>query len=143
MTTAPAEVKGRCLCGACSFTATPVEMVTSVCHCETCRRWAGVQFSVDCGTALTLAANSPVSTYASSAHMDRISCRVCASPLYRLSKTDKTHYVVMQALDAPDDYQFTVQIFTDEKPRNYSFANRTSDMTGAEFTAMLEQQEGA
>ena len=96
-------VHGRCLCGACSFTGRATAMTTSVCHCETCRRWTGgVLFSVDLGGNLDIDAAAPVSVYASSSHMDRVRCKICGAPLYRHDKGLNRYFAVMEALDSAD-----------------------------------------
>jgi hypothetical protein len=44
--------------------------------------------------------------------------------------------VAVGLLDMPDDYYvFDHQVFVDERPSFYSFANETSDMTGPEVFA--------
>ncbi len=133
------EIQGRCLCGACTFRATPEKMECSVCHCETCRRWAGVQFSVDVGQSLH-DAKGPISSYASSAHMTRYSCSECSAPLYRLSTGDGRYYVVMQSFDDPAAFDFTLEIYVDEKPANYAMAGNRPRLTGEEFCAMIAER---
>ncbi len=115
-------------------------MECSVCHCETCRRWAGVQFSVDVGGSLHDVAG-PIEFYASSEHMNRYSCRECAAPLFRLSRGDGRYYVVMQSFDEPDAFDFTLEIFVDEKPGNYALAGERTRLTADEFLAMLDESD--
>ena len=38
-----AEMTGKCLCSAVSFTADDVETDFETCHCGMCRRWAKFQ----------------------------------------------------------------------------------------------------
>jgi hypothetical protein len=45
------------------------------------------------------------------------------------------HFVSAEAFDDRNGYVFTSQIFIDEKPSYYEFANRTHNMTGAEVFA--------
>jgi len=136
------RLTARCLCGACTFTATPVTMTASVCHCETCRRWAGgALFSVDCGNTLVPAIGTPAVGYHSSALMERFSCGRCGAPLFRVA--GGRQYAVMMAFDDPGAFAFDLQVFTDEKPRNYDFANDTVYLTGPEALAMLAANEKA
>ncbi len=129
-------VRGRCLCGACTYTARAAAQTTSVCHCETCRRWAGgALFSVDLGSSLDVAYDAPLLHYASSANMDRVCCAKCTAPLFRQNLTTGNYYGVLQSMDDPDDFLFDLQIFIEEKPANYEFANKTVVLTGAEFMA--------
>ncbi len=134
-------LNARCLCGACSYTAQPVKMETSVCHCETCRRWAGgALFSVDVGKSLR-DVQGPVSVYASSAMMNRVSCSICSAPLYRESLGDGKYYAAMMAFKRPGDFDFTMEIFIDEKPSNYDFAGDRPRLTGDEFWQMMDAKK--
>jgi len=47
----------------------------------------------------------------------------------------------LQAFDNPSSFHFASQIFTDEKPSSYSFAQTTQNMTGPEFIAMITSAE--
>ncbi|MFV0411033.1 MAG: GFA family protein [Paracoccus sp. (in: a-proteobacteria)] len=133
-------MNGRCLCGACTYSGHAAAMETGVCHCETCRRWAGgVLFSVDLGDRIDVAEGAPLLVYASSPGMDRVSCARCGAAIYRYSRVLNRYFAVMQALDSPGDFDFMLQIFIDEKPANYDFANKTVTLTGPEAMAMLEQ----
>ncbi len=133
------EIQGRCLCGKCTFRATPQKMECSVCHCETCRRWAGVQFSVDVGGSLH-DAKGPITCYASSEHMNRYSCSECSAPLYRLSTGDGRYYAVMQTFDDPSAFDFTLEIFVDEKPSNYTMAGERPRLTSDQLWKMMDEK---
>ncbi|AUH35035.1 GFA family protein [Paracoccus tegillarcae] len=136
--TAATPVTGRCLCGACRYTASATALTTSVCHCETCRRWAGgALFSVDLGRTVVMNDDAPLLAYASSPGMQRISCAVCAAPLYRDSLGGGHQYGVLEALDQNEDFLFNLEIFVEEKPSNYEFSNDTVKMTGAQVLAEM------
>ena len=54
-----------------------------------------------------------------------------------------TGKVSAEAFDDRSDFAFTTQIFIDEKPAYYTFANATKDMTGPEvFEAMQAAESG-
>ena len=60
------------------------------------------------------------------------------SPMVALIETligKGMHFVSAEAFDDRNGYVFTSQIFIDEKPSYYEFANRTHNMTGAEVFA--------
>ncbi len=133
--------QGRCLCGACTFEATPREMKSSVCHCVICRRWAGVQFSVDVGSDLSHV-EGPVSVYPSSPHMNRYSCELCSAPLYREVVGQDQYYVIMQCFDDPSNFPLAIEIFIDEKPASYALEGDHPRLTGNEFRAMQVEKEG-
>ncbi|MCR9134896.1 MAG: GFA family protein [Alphaproteobacteria bacterium] len=129
---------GQCLCGAVRFTAVPSKMETGVCHCNMCRRWtAGPFFAVDCGDSLVFDAQDDLEIFRSSDWGERGFCRKCGTPLlWQLH--DKTHVSVsLTAFDEIDDMVFTSEIFIDEKPDIYTFANETKKMTGAQVFALF------
>jgi hypothetical protein len=117
-------LKGHCLCGAVKFTATPESMTMGVCHCSMCRRWSGGTFmAVDCGSSLKIEDESALGVFHSSDWGDRCFCKTCGSTLFwRLRQG--SHDVVAAS-----------EIFVDDKPGNYAFANHTRKMTGGEFLA--------
>ncbi len=130
-------LKGRCLCGAVTFTATPQAMQMSVCHCEMCRRWSGGTFmAVECGSSVRFAEGSPTGSYKGSPWGERIFCRECGSTLVWQMQSGEHQNVAVQAFDDPSMFKFTSQIFIDRKPGNYDFANQTAMMTEAEVMAM-------
>lgn len=135
---------GQCLCGAVRFSAVPSKAETGVCHCNMCRRWtAGPFFAVDCGDSLVFQAQDTLDFYRSSDWGERGFCRNCGTPLiWRLHET-KHASVSLTAFDEIDDMVFTAEIFIDEKPDIYAFANATKKMTGAEVFAMfVDGQDG-
>ena len=94
---------------------------------------------VDCGESVEFTKADGLSFYRSSKWAERGFCNRCGSPLcYRLvGKT--AMFVSMEALDDRDGFTFTNQIFIDEKPGYYTFANHTKTMTGAEVFAAFSQ----
>ena len=134
MTSKP--LSGRCLCGAVRFTATPESMTMGVCHCSMCRRWSGGTFmAVDCGSSLKIEDESALGVYHSSEWGDRCFCKTCGTTLFWRLRQGSHDVVAAQAFDDPSQFEFTSEIFVDDKPRNYMFANHTKKMTGAEFLA--------
>lgn len=129
---------GGCLCGAVRFTASPLDHNVGACHCSMCRRWSAGPFLVrDCGTTLRVADPSNLGAYRSSDWAERAFCKQCGTPLYyRLIERDM-YFVSAEAFDDLTDYAFTSQIFIDEKPGYYDFANKTHNMTGAEVFAAV------
>ena len=140
---AEATVSGACLCGAVRFTATLRNRHVDSCHCSMCRRWtAGPMFTVDCGNTLKVEDATHLGVYRSSDWAERCFCKKCGTSLYyRL--VDKNFYAVSaESVDDKGGFSFTTQIFVDEKPPYYDFANKTKMMTGAEvFAAFAEAGE--
>jgi hypothetical protein len=129
------RLNGSCLCGACRFTAVP-DHGAHACHCGNCRKWSGGVFlSVHCGTSVAFNEDAPLSRYASSEWAERMFCSRCGSSLVWQMKDGSSQIVSIQAFDRPGDFELTVQMYVDQKPDTYAFANRTEMMTEAEVIA--------
>jgi len=128
--------KGRCLCGAVTFSVDSEKRDVGACHCSMCRRWAGGPFMVvDAGDAVTFEGEDSISVYKSSEWGERGFCSKCGTNLF-WRMADRSHYVVSAgALEESDGLVLTHEIFVDEKPSFYDFANDTERMTGAEVFA--------
>lgn len=135
-------LKGRCLCGAVQFTATPTRNEMEVCHCAMCRRWVGGVFTaVSCGSSVAVADDSALGVYVSSEWGERCFCKQCGSTLFWRMRDGSNTGVSAQAFDDSAAFAFTTEIFIDEKPANYVFANATVRRTGAELFAELEAHQ--
>ncbi|MTH97902.1 GFA family protein [Roseibium sp. RKSG952] len=141
------RLSGGCLCGDVRFTAVPVDQTMQVCHCEMCRKWTGgVLMAVACGPHVEFESEAALSVYKSSAYGERVFCKSCGSTLaWRLQ--DGSHASMSaQAFDDPARFALTSEIFVDEQPANYAFANKTQRMTGPEvfafYAAKQEPQNG-
>lgn len=125
-------LQGRCLCGAVAITLDGARPLVDMCHCGMCRRWGGSAFGGVSGESFTLAGESDVTVYRSSGWAERAFCSRCGSNLwYRFVPAD--HYSFLAGLfDLPASFAMWRQIFIDEKPAWYDFAQDTPKMTGAE-----------
>ena len=131
------KVTGRCLCGGVKITLPGSLKDVGVCHCDMCRRWSGgPTFAIHADKDVEIEGREHVGSYRSSDWAERAFCKVCGCNLYyRLVEADS--YVVMAGLlEDQSDLSLASQIFIDEKPDFYSFANETTTMTGAEVFAM-------
>ena len=128
---------GRCLCGAVRVTVTGDHTDVGICHCSMCRRWgSGPNMAVDVGKDIEIEGRENVTAYRSSQWAERAFCKICGSNLYyRIVETDQ-HILCAGILDDPAGLTLTGQIFIDDKPEFYDFANETKTMTGAEVFAM-------
>lgn len=130
------EVKGHCLCGGVKFSAHVVKSDVGACHCSMCRRWSSGPFlALEHEGDVKIVGEDSLGVYRSSEWGERCFCRICGSALFwRLH--DGGHYALsVGALDDQTRLRFASQIFIDEKPAFYDFANDTIKMTGAEFVA--------
>jgi len=131
-----AEHTGRCQCGAVTFAVTLKQDTVTACHCTTCRRMhAGPYMGVD-ADSLEFAAGAPVTVYKSSEWATRSFCAKCGTSLAWRANDGSMIEVNLFALDNPPENPLGVEIFIDEKPDTYAFANETHKMTGAEVMAL-------
>lgn len=129
---------GHCLCGAVKLTLDIERPTLSACHCSMCRRWGGGPLlSVDSHGVPALEGEQHISVYAASEWAERGFCSRCGSHLfYRLR--DGSWYSVSPGLfDESGTWPFELQVFVDDKPDNYAFANKTLEMTGEQVVALF------
>lgn len=126
-------LKGICLCGAVSLHLQHENPSMSACHCSICRRWAGGPLlALESHKAPQIDGAENVRTFASSEWAERGFCSRCGTHLfYRLTKGE--FYVLPAGLfQEGGNWPFELQVFVDERPGNYQFANVTREMTGEE-----------
>ena len=129
-------MSGDCLCGAVRITANTHSDSVGACHCNMCRKWGGGPLlAVDCGTDVSIDGAEHVSAFDSSQWADRGFCNKCGSHLFYRLKANSQYFIPVGLFDDSPAVVFDSQVFIDEKPPYYSFANATSDMTGAEVFA--------
>jgi hypothetical protein len=91
--------------------------------------------STHCGADVKFEGFDKIRTFRSSDWAERAFCSVCGTHLYyRLLPTDDHILSVGLFQDGPE-FQFREQIFIDQKPGSYDFANDTSKLTEAEVFA--------
>jgi len=121
-------MKGHCLCGAISFT-TPDATDIGVCHCGFCRRWGGGPLlAVHCGQEFEVQGEENVGIYQSSEWAERAFCKQCGTHLYYKLHSTGEHFVPAGVFET-NDFRLTSQIYIDNKPEYYSFANDTPTLT--------------
>ena len=98
---------------------------------------------LDCGSTLKVEDPTNLGVYRSSEWAERCFCKQCGTPLFYRLVAQNLHFVSAEAFDDRDGYAFKSQIFIDEKPAYYEFANKTHNMTGAEvFAAFAPSSQG-
>lgn len=139
-----AKLECHCLCGSVRFTAKPVNDEMGACHCSKCRRWSGGVFlSVDCADTVEITKGDDLVFYSSSPWGERGFCKACGSTLMWRMADCSNYFVSAQAFDNPSQFRFVSEIFIDNKPDSYAFANDTSKMTEAEFLAAYASTQDA
>jgi hypothetical protein len=140
------RVSGRCLCGAVSFAATLKDGSMHVCHCAMCRRWTGgvlMYLSVAPDSFSVTKGEAELSVYRSSEAAERGFCKACGSSLFWRLHDGSQIDVSAQSVDDSSRFPFESEIFIDDKPSNYAFANPTRKLTSAESAALNAAGGGA
>ena len=137
-----ATVTGQCICGAVTVEAKPTSEHIGACHCSICRNWTGGPFiTLDCGDDCTIHGGDAVGVFKSTAWAERVFCKQCGSSIaWRLQEGGQYH-VAAHLFKEVDDYPMNMQVFIDEKPANYSFAEKTETMTGEQLFALFAEPE--
>lgn len=132
---------GKCLCGAVEVRAVNVATKLHACHCDMCRKWAGsANLSVDCGTEVTFQGEEYVGIYQSSEWAERGFCKQCGTHLFYKLIEQGQYMLPVGLFDDDHSFDFAQQIFVDEKPDYYTFANHTVNLTGEEVIAQFSKE---
>ena len=132
------NISGYCLCGGVQFTIKQMKNSLCACHCETCRRWSGGPLlSVDCGKKVTFKNKNNISVYDSSDWAERGFCGHCGTHLFYRYIPDDKYFMPIGLLNEQENIYFDHQIFINEKPTYYCFANKTIMMTAEEVFAQF------
>jgi hypothetical protein len=109
-----------------------------------CRRWSGGPLlALDCGSEVSFEGVEHISVFNSSAWAERGFCKQCGTHLFYRLKQNNQHIVPVGLFDDLGNLEFDHQIFIDEKPEFYDFANETHKMTGAEVFAKYAPEPNA
>lgn len=132
-------VKGSCLCKAVSISTANMSNLVGACHCGMCRKWGGgALLAIDCGSDVNFEGTENISVYQSSEWGERGFCQKCGSHLFYRLKQNNQYFIPAGIFDnISEGFVFEHQVFIDEKPEYYSFANETKNMTGAELFAQF------
>ncbi|MCC5615290.1 GFA family protein [Nostoc sp. CHAB 5836] len=130
--------KGSCLCGVVNLSTTPMNNQVGACHCSMCRTWGGGPLLVvECESDVSFSGEENIGVYQSSEWAERGFCNKCGSHLFYKLKQSNQYFIPAGLFDNCEDFVFDHQIFIDEKPKYYCFANETKNLTGAEVFAQF------
>jgi len=137
-----AKKTGKCLCGEISIVANAVNLEVHACHCNMCQLWnGGPTMSVHSGTDVSFSNEESISVYQSCSWAELGFCKKCGSHLFYRSIDSGEYIIQAGTFDSAEGFVLDQQIFIDEKPLFYSFANKTVDLTGAEVFEQYESEE--
>ncbi len=125
------EANGSCLCGAVQFHVSQMSASVGACHCSMCRKWGGGPLmAVECGTDVSFTGEENITVFNSSAWAERGFCNQCGSHLFYRLKESRLTMMPAGLIDGDPSFVFDHQVFIDDKPSYYCFANETENMTG-------------
>ncbi len=131
-------VQGSCLCKAVNLYTPSMNHHVAACHCSMCRKWGGgALLAVECSSDVSFRGEENITIYQSSEWAERGFCKKCGSHLFYRLKQNNQYYIPVGIFDNDQGLVFEHQVFIDEKPEYYSFANETKNMTGAELFAQF------
>lgn len=134
--------KGSCLCGVVTLSTTSMSHHIGACHCTMCRKWGGgALLVVECESDVKFTGEENIAVYQSSEWAERGFCQRCGSHLFYRLKENNHYYIPVGLFEHSEGLVFDHQVFIDEKPEYYSFANQTKNLTGAELFAQLTSAE--
>jgi len=135
------EAKGSCLCGGVEIQAASMSSEVGACHCSMCRKWTGGPLlAVDCNTEVKILGEENISAYSSSEWAERGFCSKCGTHLFYKLKQSDQYIIPVGLFDVESELCFDHQIFIEEKPEYYTFANETKNMTGEEVFAQFSAE---
>ncbi|MCV9879722.1 GFA family protein [Brenneria izbisi] len=133
--------QGRCLCGAVTLSTRQDVNAVTACHCGMCQKWGGGPFmSVDCKEDIAIAGVENITAYRSSEWAERAFCKVCGSHLFYKLLSPKIYFVPVALFEDKTDKSLVAQIYIDNKPAYYSFAQHTSLLTEQDVMNLLQEQ---
>jgi hypothetical protein len=130
------DVSGHCLCGAVRFTATLSSHDVLVCHCGMCRRWTGGPLMfVDVDGVPAFEGREAIGVYKSSDVGERGFCTRCGSVLFWKVAGEERYTFTAGSLDDASKLVLAKEIFIEDKPSFYDFANDTVKQAGSDAMA--------
>lgn len=134
--TESSDLKGHCLCGGVTFTVKAKSHDVAVCHCGMCRRWAGGPlFFVEAVGAPAFTGRDNIAIYKSSEWGERGFCRTCGTSLFWKLAGEDRYTFAAGTLDDQGVLHLATEIFIEDKPDYYAFANDTVKLTGEDAMA--------
>lgn len=134
--TGPNTEVSHCLCGSVKITLSTFNPKFSVCHCDTCRTWAGGPlFSLQCGSHVEFEGSDLIKRYDSSPWASRGFCANCGTHLFYQLKKTGDYSISLGLFPNLGGLTMDMQYFSDSRPDYYCFTNQSKEMTTAEIAA--------
>ncbi|MGO3913910.1 GFA family protein [Enterococcus viikkiensis] len=133
----------KCLCGKVSIEVEAFHSEVGACHCSMCRRWgSGPLLTVAAGSGENVTINGEdfVSRYRSSEWAERGFCSSCGSNLFYHLIANDSYNIPIDLFEDQGEATLEVEVYYDQKPAYYEFANETKKLTEADIMKMVQQQ---
>ncbi len=91
---------------------------------------------VDCGNEVEFSGEQNISLFQSSDWAERGFCKCCGTHLFYRLKSEQLHMMPVGLFEDDAEFEFTTQVFIDEKPNYYAYSNKTECLTGEELFAL-------
>lgn len=100
------------------------------------KKWGGNSLlAVDCGSEVEFEGAQHITVYESSEWAERGFCQHCGTHLFYRLKQNQQYILPVGLFDTDAKFEFTKQIFIEQKPDYYEYANQTKMMTGEQVFA--------
>ena len=125
--------RGTCLCGTVTISAIDMSKSLYACHCTMCTKWGGGPWQAVKCVDVAFTGIEHIKIYESSAWAERGFCLRCGNHLFYKLKRNGRYYISIGLLDECEKVGLDKQMFIDQKPEYYCFANETEELTAAEI----------
>ena len=134
---------GHCLCGEVRFTAIPKDHDVGACHCRTCQVQASGPFmALDCADTLEFEGDSTLGVFNSSDWAERLFCQNCGTLIAWRLKDRTINIVNVAAFEGLGDVRLDHEVYIDQKPGYYSFAEKTQQLTQEDVLKLFAGGDG-
>lgn len=135
-------MKGRCMCGAVTVSATALGDTMNACHCDMCRRWTGSAFVAVHGSAGDVTFDGPVRTVSLSDWAERGWCDACGSTLFYRQVANGDYGIAAGLFDDAAGRAMTIEYYVDQKPGGFGFTGDHRRLTATETLAYFGISQG-
>jgi hypothetical protein len=116
-------LKGSCLCGRITFTASGTSRDPAACHCSQCRKQSGHYWAAVSVWMKDFSVKGPVRWYEASDIAKRGFCPTCGSFLFWKGNDEDEIGVALGALDGETDLRLERHIYTADKGDYYDITD--------------------
>lgn len=131
-------LRGQCLCGAVTVSATIRKTGLTVCHCDMCRRHTSSMFVGLAPEQESLKIAGPAKSFRSSDWAERGFCTECGSTLWYGTIRDGARYLAAGLFEDAGGGAVAVEYFADKCPQGYGVSHAGKRMTEVETIAFFE-----